>query len=317
MGDLTGARTLLTGATGFIGANLARALVRGGAEVHAVVRLRSNFWRIADLIPPLVVHRADLNDFEVLKDVIAQVSPEIIFHLAAPGGHPGDPAQRIEMLRTVVLGTHNLLEAASPIAYQRLVHICSSTVYGHSPQPLQETHRLEPVSFRGVAKAAAAILCRQHARSSGRPVIVLRPFSVYGYWESGARLIPTAILAALRDREMRLTVPGFRRDLIFVPDMVEACLLALQADVQAGEAINIGSGVQWSNEGIVQQVQAISGSQFKVQAGVYPAQAPDTSHWIADIQKAKDLLDWEPGHNLQSGLEKTIAWFRRHLDAYP
>ena len=317
MSDLTGRRILLTGATGFIGANLARALVQGGAEAHALVRPRPDLWRIADLVPRLALHHADIDACEAMKEVVSQVLPEAIFHLAAPGGHPQGPGERAAMLRTVVLGTHNLLEAAATTAYRRFVHLCSSTVYGQRRQPLAETDPLEPASFRGAAKAAAALLCQQHARSQGRPIVVLRPFSVYGYWEAATRLVPTAILAALGEGEMRLTIPGLCRDLVFVPDVVEACLLALEADDLSGEAINLGSGQQWSNEAVVEWVRTLTGRRIHVQAGAYPAQAADSTHWVADIRAAKARLGWAPRHTLPEGLEKTIAWFRQHLDAYP
>jgi nucleoside-diphosphate-sugar epimerase len=221
------------------------------------------------------------------------------------------------MLQTGVLGTANLLEAVSTIPLERLVHLGSSLEYGPRDRPLLESDRLEPRTFRGAAKAAATLLCQQFARSDHCSVVVLRAFSVYGPWEAGTRLVPTAILAALRHHDMNLTGPGHRRDLVFVQDVVEACLLAVQAEPIAGEIINVGSGRQWANEEIVAQVQAISGQRIRVQAGNYPPSPSDTGYCVADIEKAKRLLGWKPRHTLQSGLEETVTWFRRHLDLYP
>lgn len=316
MDVLQGRSVLVTGAAGFIGANLIRGLLRGGAQVHALTRPSTRLWRIAEIIPQLTLHLVDLTDYEGLQRMVNRVRPDVIFHLAAPGGHPWQRQDREEVLRVSVLGTANLLEATASLDYYRFVHFGSSLEYGPKDKPLKESDRLEPLTFRGAAKAAATLLCQQWARASRRPIVVLRPFSVYGYWEGAARLIPTAIRAVLSTQELALTAPGYRRDLIFVEDVVEACLLTLQAENVAGQIINVGSGQQWSNEEVIEMVQAVSGQRIPVRVGSYPARPSDTTHWVADIKKAKRLLGWEPQHTLRRGLEKTLAWFRLHSDAY-
>lgn len=315
MDTLRGRRVLVTGAAGFIGANLVRDLARQGAEVHAVVRASTDLWRIADILPNLHLHRVDLIDREGLKSTVRRIPPEVIFHLTAHGVSPLHKDSS-EVLGTNVLGTVNLLEATAPLDYHRLVHFGSSLEYGPKNTRMSESDLLEPVTFFGATKAAATLICQQFARAHRRPVVVLRPFSVYGYWEAPTRLVPTAILAILRNQEISLTSPGYRRDLIFVEDVVEACLLAVQADNAACEIINIGTGQQWANEKVVEMVEAIGGRKARVRVGEYPPRPSDTHHWVADIRKAKRLLGWEPRHTLRSGLEKTVSWFRLHLDAY-
>lgn len=314
MADLRDRRVLVTGAAGFIGANLLRELLHCGAEIHALVRASTRLWRIKEILPQLRLHRVDVTDREELERTVKRVRPEIVFHLASPAGHPSRPRDREDFLRATILGTAYLLEALAPLDFARFIHVGSSLEYGPRNQPLNESDRLEPSTWRGVGKAAATLLCQQCARADRRPVVVLRPFSVYGYWEPPTRLIPTAIRAVLRNEEIALTEPGYRRDLVFVEDLVEACLLTVQAQNVAGEIINVGSGQQWGNEEVVEMVQAVSGQRVGVRVGTYPARLSDTSHWIADIQKARRLLGWEPRHTLRSGIEKTISWFRLHQD---
>lgn len=317
MDDLRGKCVLVTGAAGFVGANLTIELVRQGAEVHALVRPSTRLWRIAEIIPRLTLHLVDLTNGQELQKIINQVRPVFIFHLAAHGGHPLSTQDREETLRTNILGTANLLEAITPMDFQRFVHIGSFLEYGAKNKPLQESDRLEPSTFRGVAKAAATLLCQQIVQANRRrPIVVLRPFSVYGYWEAPTRLVPTAIRAALYKQEIALTAPGYRHDWIFVEDMVEACLLSLQSEEVAGEIINVGSGHQWSNEEVVDTVQALSGQRVRIRVGAYPARPWDTTYWVADIRKAKRLLGWEPRHMLRSGLEKTLSWFRLNQGVY-
>ncbi len=316
MTNLEGRRVLVTGAAGFIGANLTRALIRRGARIQAVVRATTELWRIKEILASITLHTLDLTDARSVDEVIEETRPEVVYHLAATGGHPTTRADREELLHTVVLGTANLLEATGSLTYKRFVHVGSSLEYGHRAEPLAETDALRPTTFRGAAKAAAALLCLRAARGDGQPIVVLRPFSVYGYWEQRGRLVPTAILSALRREPMALTAPGFCRDLVFVEDVVEACLSVVDQDSAVGEIVNIGSGQQWSNEEVVDTVQALCGTRVPVRVGAYPASPSDTNRWIADISKATDLLAWEPRHGLRQGLEKTIGWFRLNAELY-
>lgn len=306
---------LVTGAAGFIGANLTRGLFHRGARVHAVVRATTELWRIEEILSSIAVHTLDLTDACGVDRIIEEIRPEVIYHLAASGGHPRNREGREQMLRAVVQGTANLLEATAALPGLRFVHVGSSLEYGPRATPLVETDALRPTTFRGAAKAAATLLCQQAVRSHGHPIVVLRPFSVYGYWERG-RLIPTAILAALRGRPLSLTSPGYRRDLVFVEDVVEACVDAVERDSAVGEIVNVGSGEQWSNEEVVDTVQALCGVRVPVRVGAHPASCSDTDHWVADIRKAKELLGWKPRHTLRQGLKRTIAWFRLNAELY-
>jgi nucleoside-diphosphate-sugar epimerase len=219
-------------------------------------------------------------------------------------------------LNSNVVGLLNLLEATDPIDYQHFVCGGSSLEYGAQAQALKETDLPNPLSFFGATKAAATILCRQYARANQRPISILRFFSVYGPWEPAKRLIPTAIAAAFFDREVPLTEPGYRRDFIYVEDVVHACLLASQSQLPSGEILNIGSGVQTSNEEVVTLIGQLCGQEIRVRIGAYAPHETGTAHWVADNQKAKSLLGWTPQSTLEDGLKKTIAWMQQHRSGY-
>jgi nucleoside-diphosphate-sugar epimerase len=258
----------------------------------------------------------DLVDRQQLQKSVKQICPQIIFHIAASGVSPAQK-DRQSILNTNVLGTLNLLQATAQIAYERFVYTGSSLEYGVKNTPMKETDMLEPSTFFGMSKAAQTLLCQQFAKEHFQPIVVLRLFSVYGYWESPKRLVPTVIRAALRNQEIALTVPGYRRDFVFIEDVIEACLLAVKANISSGEIINVGSGQQWGNEDVADIVQTlVSDWKFQVNVGGYPAHRSDTPFWVSDIQKAKRLLGWEPRYTLKIGLEKTIAWFRLHQQTY-
>lgn len=315
MSDLSGKCVLVSGASGFVGANLTRALIALDAEVHAITRPSTDLWRIQSILPSMTIHHADLVCGCDVQAVMDRVKPEYIFHLATLRA-AATPADRLITLQANVLGLLNLLEAAEKVNYRSFVCAGGSMEYGHKDHALTERDLLEPVTFYAATKAAATLFCRQYARANSRPVVILRLFSVYGYWEAHHRLIPSAIMTSMGGGELSLTGPGLRRDLVFVEDVVEACMKAALADIQSGEIINIGSGCQWTNEQVVSMIGELTGRPLRVLTGAFPARASDTSHWVADIGHAQQLLHWQPRTMLREGLGKMIAWLRNHQQTY-
>ena len=305
---------LVTGAAGFLGANLVRALLAEGAAVHALLRPGSPPWRLAPLRDTVEFHAVDIADAAVVADLVSELAPRRLFHLASEKGHPADPGARLSALRTDVQGTAAILEALEGLSSARLVHVGSSLEYGPRRVPLREDEVLAPTTARGASKAAATVLCLQRARGEGLPVSVVRPFSVYGPWESRDRLIPTLLLAALEDRPVDLTGPGIRRDFVHVADVVEGCLLAALAKDACGEVINLGTGVQHSNEEVLEAVEEAAGRRLAVRYGALPARRHDTGHWVADVGRARELLGWTAGHSLRTGIRESLAWFRDHRE---
>ncbi|MFO1518674.1 MAG: NAD(P)-dependent oxidoreductase [bacterium] len=316
MALLKGKRVMVTGAAGFIGANLVRRLLLSGAEVHALLRPTSRLWRVEDLFPSLRRHSVDLADFSTLKETVRAVKPEIIFHLATESGHPATESERDAALKSNLLGTAYLLESVEPIPYEHFIHFGSSLEYGPKNHALRETDLPEPVTYRGATKAAAALLCRQFACAGNRPMAILRPFSVYGCWEGPKRFIPTALAASLQGREISLTAPDLRHDFIFVEDVLDACFLALEKPDLRGDIFNIGSGRQVTNKEVIEIIEKIAHQKIKVSVKCYPTRLHDTDFWLADIQKAKTILNWSPRYSLEEGLQKTLSWLERHPSFY-
>jgi nucleoside-diphosphate-sugar epimerase len=313
--DLRGQRILVTGAAGFIGSVLCRALLAAGAEVYGLVRPSTQPWRLADLSGRLQLEPIDLLNRAELRQRVANLRPRFVFHLAVQGV---DPARRVphDMLAVSLFGTHNLIEALSDHPPDRIVHVGSSTEYGHKAQPMSETDLLEPVSIHGVGKAAASLLALQAARAQGLPVVVLRLFTIYGPWESAHRFIPTVIRAGLTGEAIRLTLPGYSHDFVYVDDAVEACVSALSAHLEPGEVFNVGSGRQATNEAVVAEIGRALGTPILVDPRPFTANVWDTPHWVADPSRAAQRLRWRARHSLTEGLTQTVAWFRGHQAFY-
>lgn len=313
--SLAGHRALVTGATGFVGANLVRGLLAHGADVHALVRPGSNLWRLADVAPYVSLHEADLTIRDDTRATVDAARPDLVFHLAKHGGSP-TRIDRLAALRTNVEGMLHLLEAASGRPLTRFVHVGSSFEYAFGHAPLREDDRLEPATVHGATKAAATLLCQQLARQEQLPVTILRAFTVYGPWEGRERLVPTAIRAALGGGEVALTAPGLCHDWVLVDDVVDACLRAVVADSPPGEIFNVGTGCQATNEDVVALIGETIGRPLSVRMGAYPRRDWDSAHWVADVDKARRVLGWQAAHSLAEGLARTVAWFRANGHAY-
>ena len=304
---------LVTGAGGFIGSNLCRALVDSGFVTHVVVRPRSGNRLARPLPMEVTVHEADLRQPAAVSAVLAAVRPALVFNAAVSNAYVED--QRLsEVVCDTVLTLANILDACVEVDFPRFIHFGSSLEYGPGREKLGETNALEPTTVRGVTKAAATQLALHVARRDRRPITVLRPFSVYGPFEAGHRLVPQAIRAALTGEELPLTVPGLRHDFVFVDDVINACLLTANTDATLGEAINIGTGVETANEELVAEVERVLGREIRVRAGAYQPRETDSAHWRADITKARRLLGWEPRYTLAEGLERTSAWVESFLE---
>ena len=316
MSTLGGRRVLVTGAAGFIGANLTRSLLERSAEVHAVARSSTDLWRLEEVRAELRLHRVELSDARAVETTVTAVRPDVIFHLAATAGHPSSRLEKAEALDGTVLGTRNLLRAVRKIDFQRFVHLGSYTEYGPQSRSVNESDTLQPTIFRGVMKAAASGSVEQFAHRYGRPVTILRPSSIYGCWEGARRFIPTLMRAALHQEEIPLTRAGIGRDYLFVQDLVEACLATVAAENVDGEAINLGAGRTWANEDVLETMRTVSGLPIGVRVGGYAIRDVDSVRHCLDVRKAKDLLGWTPRHNLKQGLRKAFAWYRDHESLY-
>ncbi|MBZ5589085.1 MAG: NAD(P)-dependent oxidoreductase [Acidobacteriia bacterium] len=308
--DLRGKRVLVTGASGFLGANLCRTLLHAGASVHAAVRPSSELFRLGDVTYEVKIHAFDLCDREAVHRAVVNVRPTFVFHAAAHTAVHHQANVASEAADTVT-ATAQLLDAVAAVGCERLVHVGSSLEYGPADRPHREDDALRPSTLRGATKAAATLLVLQQAREGTVAAVVVRPFSIYGLWEPDCRLVPSAIRAAFTGEVLPLTKPGLRRDFVFVEDVCEACLCAALKDGVVGEAINLGTGRQTSNEELVALVERVTGLTVKVAVGAFSARVSDRGFWAADTGKAERLLGWVAGHSLTDGLEKTVGWFVR------
>ncbi len=308
-------RILITGAAGFIGSNLVRKLVSLNNYVYIFVKKTTNLWRLVDIKDHISIINTELEDRKNLETIISRIKPLVIFHLAAHGSYPSQLNQ-IEMIKTNLIGTANLLLALNKIKYRAFINTGSSSEYGFKKHPMKESNILSPESFYAATKGATSYFSTVYARVYNKPIITLRPFSVYGEYEEPSRLIPTVIMNSLKGKDINLTPQIAKRDFIYIDDMVNAyiisCRKILTNPKLLGEVFNIGTGREFSNEEIVKLVFRLLRKKVHVNRGGYQNRSWDSQNWLADISKANKLLKWKPKYSLEKGLEKTIKWFKKY-----
>lgn len=310
-------RVLMTGATGFVGANLARRLLSDGHDLHLLVRREASFWRLDGLLDSVRCYDANLQDRDAVARAVAQIRPEWIFHLAVHGAYSYQ-TDRQEIYRSNLLGTANLLEACEQTDFALFVNTGSSSEYGFKAYPPAEDDLPQPNSDYAVSKVAATLLCGHTARRLARPVITLRLYSVYGDYEEPRRLIPRLLRLGMERRWPPLVSPQIARDFVYVGDVVDAYLTVTQAPDMAFDAVyNIGSGTQTRLGGIVQIVRDLCAIEAEPVWNNMEKRVWDTDVWVGNVEKAARELGWTAPTSLQAGLSATMAWMHEHLADYP
>lgn len=307
---------LITGASGFIGSMLLRKLLKKpGKNIHLILRKKSNLWRINDLLPSVEIHYSDLSKISELIDIVQKVKPDIIYHLATNGAYSYQE-NASEIINTNILGTWNLLQACNEVDYKLFVNTGSSSEYGYKDFAMREIDILEPASYYAVTKSAQTLLCSHIARQENRPIVTLRPFSVYGPYEEPGRLIPTLMKSLNTKRQMNLVSPEIARDYIYIDDMVEAFLKTEELKKNSGDYFNIGTGIQTTIKSVTDKAKKAIKKPLLCSWGDMESRKWDTTTWVADISKAKRLLNWHPKHTLEDGLLLTWQWYQKNTKYY-
>ena len=304
-------KVLVTGATGFVGACLARRMVEQGYEVHVFSREKSNRWRIADLADRLVDHFVDLTDADCVQTAIERIHPDGIFHLATYGGF-ADQQDTTAIVGANFLGTVNLLRACERVGFQFFINTGSSSEYGIKQEPMRETTIAEPIGDYGVSKLAATAFCQSEAVQKNLPIFTIRLFSPYGYWDDPKRLIPYVIQSFLKQEAPRLSTPHSVRDYIFIEDILRLYQHIAQAPLLPTGIYNAGSGRQTSLGEVVDLIREIVGSKVAPAWGSVGVKRTEPAVWLADTDKTRQI-GWQAAIDLREGLRRTIEWEKRRV----
>lgn len=305
----------MTGASGFVGSILARRLIDRHKKVHVILQKHSNLWRINTILDKVKIHISDLSKVSDLIKIMKETKPNIIYHLATNGAYSYQK-DADQIINTNILGTWNLLKASSSIDYDLFVNTGSSSEYGFKKSAMRETDIVEPASYYAVTKCTQTLLCSHFAKLEKKPIVTLRPFSVYGPYEEPRRFIPTLMKSLYFGLKMKLVDPNIARDQVYVDDVADAYLKTEELKRNSGECFNIGTGIQSTIKDIVDMTVKVSGKTTKFYWGHMKNRQWDSNSWVADISKARLLLKWNPKTSLEEGLKKTWDWFQKNSHYY-
>jgi nucleoside-diphosphate-sugar epimerase len=305
-------RVVVTGGTGFVGANLVRRLIADGHRTHLLVRPEFSSWRIDSIRDHITTHEVSLSDADALMSALKEIEPAWIFHLAAHGAYSWQ-IDEAQMHETNVRGTKSLLKAATELGVEMLVHTGSSSEYGprdHAPAESEGTH---PDTPYGKTKAIATAMCFYAAHLHNARVCTLRLYSAYGPFEDPRRLLPSLIVHGRRGVFPPLVNPQTARDFVHVDDVVDACLLAAQRGRgEPGAIYNVGTGVQTTVAAAVEVARRVLNIPDEPRWGSMPARVWDTDTWVADSRKIRTDLGWEPRYTFEDGFRQMAAWLDEH-----
>jgi len=307
---------LVTGGAGFIGSHLTEALLRRG---H-MVRVLDNFstgkrqnLEFSQRYPNLEIMEGDIRDQKACKESMRDV--EFVLHEAAlPSVQRSVEDPQITNAVNAV-GTLNVLVAARDAGVKRVIYASSSSIYGDTPAlPKAETMPPNPLSPYALQKYVGEQYCRLFCQLYGLETASLRYFNIFGPKQDPASIysavIPRFIRALHRKEPPVVYGDGEQsRDFTYIDNVVHANLLAISAKRLQGNIINIACGSRTSLNQLISILQKV------LKSGISPvyqeARKGDVKHSLADITRAKELLNYEAQVQIESGLEKTVDSFRR------
>lgn len=310
-----GVQCVVTGGAGFIGSHVATRLAALGCRVRVVDNLSTgDESNLAHLNGGVEFLQGDLRDPVVCRQAVAGAA--VVFHLAALPSVPRSIEDPWGSHDANVNATMRLLEACRTARVQRIVYSSSSSVYGDTTVlPKVETAEPLPRSPYATSKLAGEQYVLAYARAGLIEGVALRYFNVFGPRQSPhsayAAVIPAFLMAALEDGRPVLYGDGSQtRDFTFVENVVQANILAATRPREAasGWVVNVGAGVQTSLRELLDAISRITGRPLQPEyRGPRPGDVQDS---LASLDRAAQVLRYQPAVGLDEGLQQTWAWFR-------
>ncbi len=299
---LSAARVLITGASGFIGSSLVEYLRPLACDVHAVSR------RPRDPSPGIARWwQADTSAMDDVRRVFAEVRPEIVFDLASHVAGGRDLALVHETLRYNLVGTVNVLVAATESGARRVV------LAGSMEEPDPREGAPVPAFPYAAAKWAASAYARMCHALYDTPAVITRMAMVYGPYQRDLRkLVPHVVVSLLRGEQPKLSSGERAADWTLGEDCAEGLALAAVVPGAEGKTVDLGTGILTSVRDVALAIAAVVGNGIEPAFGALSERPREQQHF-ADIEGALSILGWRPRTQLRSGLERTVEWFRQEL----
>jgi UDP-glucose 4-epimerase len=309
------AKYLVTGAAGFIGSSLVRALLERGDEVRGIDNFATGRREnLTEVLSRMDFREADILDLDAMHQ--ASEGVDYVLHQAAIPSVPKSVLDPLGSNRANVEGTVNVLVAARDAKVKRVVYAASSSAYGDTPTlPKQEAMTPNPISPYAVAKLASELYMVSFYRCYGLETVSLRYFNIFG-----PRQDPTSAYSGVLARFSMQMLGGEQptifgdgetsRDFTYIDNAVSANLLACSAPAAecAGRVFNCATGQRTTLNETFQALKKLTGYQGTVKYG--PERSGDIKHSLADITQAQKHLGYKVLVNFEDGLRRTVQWYK-------
>lgn len=307
---------LVTGGAGFIGSHIAERLLRDGQRVRVLDNMltgkQSNLDYLKSLGGDLEIYTTSITNLSAITPLFEGV--DYVFHQAALPSVPRSVADPLETHENCVTGTLNVLIAARQGGVRRVIYAASSSAYGDVEGEYKvETMPPCPISPYGAAKLAGELYCQSFTAVYGLETVCLRYFNVFGPRQDPtsqyAAVIPLFITSMLEGSSPTIHGDGLQsRDFTFIDNVVHGNLLARRAPDAAGQVMNLATGGQINLLELVAKINGLLGTSISP-IHSEPRQG-DILHSRASIERARDLLDYAPVVDFNTGLSRTLEWYR-------
>lgn len=324
--NLSGSQVLITGGAGFIGSNLARALVDAGAKVTIVDSLipeyGGNLENIADIADRVSLNISDVRDSHSLRSLIP--GADVVFNLAGQTSHLDsmtDPHTDLDINAAAQL---SILEACRTENPEAVIVFASTRQFYGKPDylPVDEAHPIRPVDVNGVNKWAGETYHLLYHQVYGMPTTALRLTNTYGpgmrVRDARQTFLGVWLKQALTGETISVFGDGMqRRDFTYVDDCVNALLLAATRPEAIGRVFNLGSPEIISLKDLAELLTAlVPGSAYTCVPFPADRERIDIGDYYGDISLIQAELGWEPTVDLRTGLGKTLDYYREHGSSY-
>ena len=307
------AEYLVTGGAGFIGSNIVQELLKRSGKV----RILDNFstgkrQNLRPFLDDIELIEGDIRSYHIVREAVRGV--DFILHQAALPSVPRSIKDPITTNEVNVVGILNVLDAAREAGVKRVVYASSSSIYGNSEiLPKVEEMTPDPLSPYAVSKLAGEKYCKVFYEIYGLETVCLRYFNVFGPNQDPnsqySAAIPKFITAILNGSQPTIYGDGEQsRDFTYVENVVQANLLACEAEKVGGEVLNIACGERITVNKLVGKINEILGKN--VQAKYVDEREGEVKHSLASVERAKQCLGYEPRVSFEEGLKKTIEWYK-------
>lgn len=316
MERLTGRTILVTGGTGLVGGHVVELLLKKGNSVITTIRSHDprSYFSIQKLSRRAITVDCDINDSARVFDIVTKYEVEYIIHLAACAIVTTAYENPVETIRTNVLGSVHVLEAARRSGRVKGIILASSDkAYGKSKKIYSEDDPLRGDHPYEVSKSSADLIAYAYWKTYGLPVVVTRFGNIYGPGDfHTTRIIPGIMNYLISRAPLTLRSDGsYVRDYIYVGDVALAYMFLLEHVQEAkGQAFNISSDTSFSVLDLMKRVEKILHKPIRYT--IANTAVNEISYQHLDFKKMKKL-GWNPHFDLDEGLRKTYRWYKKYL----